>query len=463
MKVGGPACVHLLTTRLSQVALAFAQQESIFVPQLQEADSLALLAHFVPDLVEQDPQGAQALVQAVGGLPLAVTLMGKYLIQSFTDQLWLLRTVLGQFYDTQRRLGVNLSTPDGHTSTSLATAVPLNLCTVIALCDQHLSPHAHAALCALAIFSPQPESFSQEAALATSQQPEETLDMLLDFGLLETCGPGRYTLHQAVADYARAHNEVLTTQQQPASFVVGNIQVDEPDRHWSTEHCSRLQSLTRAVSTFEPFKRFPRRPWGIQSKVLLATLVILVGLLAFNSLLFLRSALVSKSPETRTISQVIPTPIPSVLWMTTIDDSVKGTGTNQFNYVGHGWQHCPSGQGPCGETPILYNGTNSWDNVTGDYVAFTFTGVQITFYGVLDPQHGIGAVSIDGGSETMIDFYSAQRMGNQLMWTSPMMSAGTHTFKLRVTGKRNSNSSNTFVTVDCVSILGSRQPLSIIA
>src|SRR5205807_961609 len=46
-----------------------------------------------------------------------------------------------------------------------------------------------------------------------------------------------------------------------------------------------------------------------------------------------------------------------------------------------------------------YLDSNSWDNVPGEYVTFTFTGVQIKFYGVLDTQHGIGAVSLDGGRE----------------------------------------------------------------
>jgi hypothetical protein len=71
---------------------------------------------------------------------------------------------------------------------------------------------------------------------------------------------------------------------------------------------------------------------------------------------------------------------------------------------------------------------------------------------VLDPQHGIGAVSVDGGTETAIDFYSATRTGNQLMWTSPVLASGTHTFTVRVTGTRNANSTGTFVVPDRVDI-----------
>src|SRR5437879_2853787 len=63
LQVGGSACAHLLTTRFSEVALAFDQEERITIPQLEETERMALLSRFVPELVEQDPQGAYTLVQ----------------------------------------------------------------------------------------------------------------------------------------------------------------------------------------------------------------------------------------------------------------------------------------------------------------------------------------------------------------------------------------------------------------
>ena len=85
-QIGGPQCGYLLTTRLPQVAFAFDREGAIAVPELAKADGLALLAHFVPQLVDQDPQGAQSLVQAVGGLPLALTLVGNSLaLLNFTN------------------------------------------------------------------------------------------------------------------------------------------------------------------------------------------------------------------------------------------------------------------------------------------------------------------------------------------------------------------------------------------
>jgi beta-galactosidase len=130
-----------------------------------------------------------------------------------------------------------------------------------------------------------------------------------------------------------------------------------------------------------------------------------------------------------------------------VDDRVTGTAANQFNYTG-AWQSCTN----CGAD--LFAGTNSWDNVANDQATVAFTGTQIRLYGVRDPRHGIGMVSIDGGAETAVDFYNAGRQGNALLWTSPTLSAGPHTFRLRVTGTANPSATNTWVVPDRVEIIG---------
>jgi beta-galactosidase len=136
----------------------------------------------------------------------------------------------------------------------------------------------------------------------------------------------------------------------------------------------------------------------------------------------------------------------SAVAATTVDDRVIGAGAFQFGYSGN-WQSCT-----CGED--MYAGTNSWDNVANDSVSVAFTGTQIRFYGVRAPNHGIGMVSIDGGPETPVDFYNASRQGNALLWTSPTLAAGSHTFKLRVTGTANASATATWVVPDRVDILG---------
>ncbi len=124
---------------------------------------------------------------------------------------------------------------------------------------------------------------------------------------------------------------------------------------------------------------------------------------------------------------------------TAIDDAVQGTGLNQHNYVGAGWTH--------GTSPAFYNGTLSYSNVTGAYVTLTFAGNKVEWYTEKKSTHGIAAVSIDGGAETMIDLYSSTEQ-HILVYTSPTLTQGNHTFKIRVTGAKNTASSGFYVIHD---------------
>ncbi|MGI8589687.1 MAG: NEW3 domain-containing protein [Nakamurella sp.] len=137
-----------------------------------------------------------------------------------------------------------------------------------------------------------------------------------------------------------------------------------------------------------------------------------------------------------------------------VDDAQQGTTPDLFDYVGSGWGHA-SGEGAPANP---YDGTNSYTNASGVTVSFTFSGTQITFYGVTDPGHGIGALSLDGGALKDVDFYSATRKGDVALWTSPTLANGPHTLTLAVTGRKNAASTGTFIVVDRVSFNGQPPP-----
>jgi hypothetical protein len=50
----------------------------------------------------------------------------------------------------------------------------------------------------------------------------------------------------------------------------------------------------------------------------------------------------------------------------------------------------------------------------------------------------------------MVDLYAAARADGVLVYTSPKLSNGAHTLKVRVTGTKNASASNTFVIGDRV-------------
>jgi DNA-binding XRE family transcriptional regulator len=202
-KVGGPNCAYLLTTRVPAVALHFANDGATCVQELCDQDGLQLLARFAPGILTHEPEAAHALVQSVGGLPLALTLAGRYLqSQTHCDQPRRLRAGLERLHHPIERL--RLTAPQGSLErhTSLPAGTPLSLQAVIEASDWLLDDAARQTLYALSAFPAKPHSFSEEAALAVSASSLEKIDELVDAGLLQTAGPGRYTLHQTIADYA---------------------------------------------------------------------------------------------------------------------------------------------------------------------------------------------------------------------------------------------------------------------
>ena len=202
-QVGGVHCAHIVTTRFPEIALQFAYDGSNVVHELNEEDGIALLQRLAPQVVAREPGKMRSLVQSVGGLPLAITLVGKYLWSQFNrDQPHHLSMALSRLQSIEERLRLTQPLPEG-TPSSLPMDTPLSLQTIINLSDQQLDAQERAALRALSIFPAKPNSFAEEAALAVCNTSVETLDRLIDTGLLEGSGPGRYTLHQTIADYAR--------------------------------------------------------------------------------------------------------------------------------------------------------------------------------------------------------------------------------------------------------------------
>jgi transcriptional regulator with XRE-family HTH domain/tetratricopeptide (TPR) repeat protein len=204
--VGGPNCAYLLTTRFPLIAASFAVEGAVQVPELSEADGVALLARFAPEAVAHDLGSAYALVYSVGALPLALTLMGKYLqLQSYSRQPRRLAAAMQRLQATKERLCLFEPCAAVDRSPNMPPGVPVSLQAVIAVSDQQLDSLAQGALRALSVFPAKPNTFSEEAALAVCQMPVEVLDALSDAGLLEGACPDRYMIHQAIADYAKMH------------------------------------------------------------------------------------------------------------------------------------------------------------------------------------------------------------------------------------------------------------------
>ncbi len=228
-KVGGPNCAYLLTTRIPSVALHFANGGAIVVHELDEEESLKLLARFTPDFVANESGAARALAQSAGGLTLALTLIGKYLqSQVYSGQPRRLRAALERLRRAEERLQLTMQLAPFEHCTCSKHAL-LSLQAVIETSVRQLDEAAQRVLSRLSAFPAKPHSFSEEAALAVSDAPVELLDELVDAGLLESAGPERYTLHQTIFDYASAWQDGSVAYERMVEYYTNFVEMHETD------------------------------------------------------------------------------------------------------------------------------------------------------------------------------------------------------------------------------------------
>lgn len=108
-----------------------------------------------------------------------------------------------------------------------------------------------------------------------------------------------------------------------------------------------------------------------------------------------------------------------------------------------------SGSG-CGNQ--CFWGNDHWSGETNATATIHFTGTKVALLSVVDTGNGIAGISIDGGPEQRVDYYSSIRVGEQLLYISPTLAPGAHVVKVRVTGDKNPASSSTVISLDRIEV-----------
>ncbi|HSL46714.1 MAG TPA: tetratricopeptide repeat protein [Anaerolineales bacterium] len=227
-KVGGPNCAHLVTTRLYEVAGDFAGKKLIVVHELREEDGIHLLEKLAPDVVKLEPKEALELVRAVGGLPLALILIGKYLWkEAHAGQARRISATLKRLHKTEERLLLNLQQGILEQHPSLPKGSSISLQAVIQISDDALDKASRGTLRALSVFPSKPNTFSEEAAIEVARATPTTLDNLTASGLVETIGNGRYMIHQTIVEYARLKLKDRNISQRMVNYFVSYVSNNE--------------------------------------------------------------------------------------------------------------------------------------------------------------------------------------------------------------------------------------------
>jgi hypothetical protein len=112
-----------------------------------------------------------------------------------------------------------------------------------------------------------------------------------------------------------------------------------------------------------------------------------------------------------------------------------------------------SGWGTTTGISDTYAGTAHWDPSAGATATFTFTGNEAALHAVRDVDQGKMTVSVDGGTPTTVDDYSAARNANAIVWTTGALASGTHTVTVTVLGQSNPASSGTTIALDSIDIV----------
>jgi hypothetical protein len=111
-----------------------------------------------------------------------------------------------------------------------------------------------------------------------------------------------------------------------------------------------------------------------------------------------------------------------------------------------------SGWGVTTGVADMFNGTANWSFTAGSTATLSFTGTRVALHAVRDVDQQIMALSLDGGAEVNVDNYAAARNAAGVAWTSPVLAAGSHTLRIRVTGTKNAASSGWNVALDSADV-----------
>lgn len=238
--ITSPSVAYAISTRSPKIAITLASRVPYVIPPLSFQASHQLLTTLAPGIEAIDGKRLRQMIALTGGVPLAITLIGKYLAcQSYGGQLRRAERALDHLSDHTYRLHLSISLPPVIGTYTQSTENPCSLDAAIAISDRHLPSAAQTVLRALSVLPKAPGSFSEEAALAVGATQQEVLDLLADAGLLEPAENNSYRMHPMIGDYASHHLEEKAPQ----------IRLVEYIEKICIEHATDLAILDREYGT----------------------------------------------------------------------------------------------------------------------------------------------------------------------------------------------------------------------
>jgi len=266
-KLGGDNCAYVVTTRFPKVAreLMPTVGQVITVPPLSEDDGLSLLAEFAPNAGSLAPDLLRQLVTRVGGLPIALVLIGNMLKAEGDDE-HAMNTVEQYLINIAAmfRRKKPLEFVEDHNFTLgeviEASYKALGRSTSLNEAESLPGDTLRAALEALSVLRPDPSWFGSSLAELITGAPPRVLVELANAGLIDevrydtetNAQERRYSMHRVIAEYIRTK---LTSEHSQAL-----------SRLAAEHYLGRLQSLEQAFqeggdSNYGAMYRYENPEW----------------------------------------------------------------------------------------------------------------------------------------------------------------------------------------------------------
>ena len=102
----------------------------------------------------------------------------------------------------------------------------------------------------------------------------------------------------------------------------------------------------------------------------------------------------------------------------------------------------------------LSGGSHALTNAAGSSVTLTFVGTRLDLLGMTGPKFGLAQVSVDGAAPTTADFYSADTLVQQMVYSTGDLAEGLHTVTVSCSGTKGASATDTYVSVDAVLVAG---------
>ena len=202
-RVGGQYCAMVMTSRLNDVAMALAPTAGDIyrLPVLSESSSLELLGELTPETLSEHPTEARELVHDLEGLPLALHVAGR-LLHSEAHLGWGVHELLNELRAGAKLLQAqppsDMISPRHDTSPTIAALLKRS--------TDLLDAEARYLFACLGLFVPKPATFDLDAMRVAwdVSDARPVARRLVNRGLLEPIGGGRFQMHALLVFHARS-------------------------------------------------------------------------------------------------------------------------------------------------------------------------------------------------------------------------------------------------------------------